>query len=378
MPGASAFPTNSSSRNLLFVTQRYDATSTILGVTADWVHALARRFRRVDVLALAAGPRPLAAPANVVVHSLGKERGSGRIGQLARFYAVAARLATHPSSERPGAILAHMVPRYAVLAAPVARLLRIPLVLWYAQGGVSRELRLANRLVDRVVSASRGSYPLDDRRLVVVGHGIDTTRYTPAAPEQTSGVPLLLSVGRLSPVKDYETALTALSLLHRHGKADAGRMPPSLRICGAPLSASDTAYAQHLRQRVGELGLGDAVEFAGDVPYAAMLEEYHRAAVFVHTSRTGSLDKVALEAMACGVPVVTCNPAVQDELGSWWDVLSFPAGDAAALAARIEAVLGWAAGERQAADAIFRQRVVVCHSLEQWADRVVALLDSLC
>ncbi len=364
--------------NLLFVTQSYDADSTILGVTADWVHALARRVRSMHVLAQQAGRRPPDAPTNVTVHSLGKEQGASRHRQLGRLLATLGHvLRAAPPAERATAIFVHMVPRYAALAAPLAKLCRVPLVLWYAQGGVSRDLHIAHRLVDRVVSASHRSYPLDADRLVVVGHGIDTTRYlpvtTPACTTDDTS-PLLLSVGRLSPAKDHETTIEALGVLHAHAGLAA---PPILRICGAPLYPSDEAYAERLRRRVGELGLERAVQFAGNVPYAAMPAEYRRAAVCVHTSRTGSLDKAALEPLACGVPVVTSNPAVQHELAPWGERLSFPAGDAGRLAERVQGVLAWTEGERAAAAATMRQLVVQRHSLEQWADRVVALLGTL-
>ena len=362
--------------NLLFVTQSYDADSTILGVTADWVHALARRCRSVHVLAQQAGRRPSDAPANVTVRSLGKEQGASRQRQLGRLLGTLGNLVLKaPPGERATAIFVHMVPRYAALAAPLAKLRRVPLVLWYAQGGVTRDLHIAHRLVDRVVSASRRSYPLGADRLTVVGHGIDTARYAPlpSLPSPDDG-PLLLSVGRLSPAKDHETTIEALATLHAQAGTAA---PPILRICGAPLYPSDEAYAERLRRRVGELGLEQAVQFAGNVPYAAMPAEYRRAAVCLHTSRTGSLDKAALEPLACGVPVVTSNPAVQQELAAWGERLSFPVGDAARLAERVQGVLTWTAGERAAAAATMRRLVVQRHSLEQWADRVVALLGTL-
>ena len=119
------------------------------------------------------------------------------------------------------------------------------------------------------------------------------------------------------------------------------------------------------------------MQFAGNVPYAAMPAEYQRAAVCLHTSRTDSLDKAALEPLACGVPVVSSNPAVQHELAAWGERLSFPAGDAARLAARVQGVLAWTENERATATASMRQLVVQRHSLEQWADRVVALLGTL-
>lgn len=62
---------------------------------------------------------------------------------------------------------------------------------------------------------------------------------------------------------------------------------------------------------------------------------YHRYHLLIHPSRTGSADKVVLEALAAGRYVITSSPAYADaeRAGVVW---TFPAGDAAALAQTIE------------------------------------------
>lgn len=361
--------------NLLFITQTYSAESTILGVTGDWVEALSKRVHSLHILAQKTGRQNPDVPSNVTIHSLGKELGKTYTSQILHFVATLGRtLLAKQKSQRINAILVHMVPRYAILAAPLAKLFDVPLVMWYAQGGTSRDLRMANHLVDRVVSASPLSYPLDPGRLVVIGHGIATRRYVPSSKRQDHSVPLLLSVGRLSPAKDHETAIEALSILQ---STSGGSNHPILRICGSPLQPRDKLYEQHLRRRVDELGLRQSVEFAGNVPYLSMPAEYGRATVLTHTSRTASLDKVALEAMACEIPVATCNPAVQQELKAWGKRLCFQTGDSASLANRVQEILSWTEGERRATAASLRHLVVKRHGLEQWGDRVVALLGML-
>lgn len=105
---------------IVFVTQAYDQSDPLLGVVGDWVGALARRFDGVDVIAQrapgAVGWRLRARDGvGVRVATMGKETGTGRLGQ---FLAMQASLAQALPGAR--AVFIHMVPRYAVLAAPLA------------------------------------------------------------------------------------------------------------------------------------------------------------------------------------------------------------------------------------------------------------------
>jgi glycosyltransferase involved in cell wall biosynthesis len=351
-------------RRLVFVTQAYDPHATILGVTRDWVTALARRCAGVDVIAASAPAAGDPSAPNVRVFSLGKERGSGRLVQTARL--ARALASTVPGA---GAVFVHMVPRFAVLAAPFATALRRPLALWYAQGGVDGDLRVAGRLVDHILTPTRDSFPLYgptvDRRLRITGHGIDTSRYAPdgSAPVTPRR---LLAAGRLSPSKRYGHLLDAVA-----------RLPAiswGLRIAGAPLYPSDHALAAALRQQAATLGIAGRVEFAGDVPYARMAGEYRAAWALAHTSATGSLDKVVLEAMACATPVLSTAPtsrtAFGDLAGTLWCADESPESLAGALAG----VLDWSPARRRDVGAAARAIVERQHSLGSWADGVVRVL----
>ena len=78
-----------------------------------------------------------------------------------------------PRRPRPVAVLAHMCPIYAVLAAPLARPLGVRVLLWYAQWHRTRMLELAARLSTAVVSVDRSTIPIPSSRAVGIGHGID-------------------------------------------------------------------------------------------------------------------------------------------------------------------------------------------------------------
>ena len=366
-------------RRIVFITQAIDPASTVLGVTRDWVAALAERCGGVDVIALSAAPSGAAGGerwSNVRAVSLGKERGASKRAQLVAFYrALAVAL------PRSSAIFVHMVPRYALLAYPLALVAGRPLALWYAQGGVGASLQLAARLASWILTPTRDSFPLSgrriDRRVIVTGHGIDTHRFAPngsvpatngaGSSAAREGPPRrLLAAGRLSPSKRYDLLLEALAALpDREWR---------LRIAGGPLSGSDRAYAARLRARATQLGLAGCVAFGGFVPYAEMAAEYRAAWALAHTSATGSLDKVVLEAMACGTPVVSSAPTSRAALGPLAEELWCPAERPDAVAARLAAALSWTPARRGELGAALRREVEQHHSLPRWADRVAGLL----
>jgi glycosyltransferase involved in cell wall biosynthesis len=111
------------------------------------------------------------------------------------------------------------------------------------------------------------------------------------------------------------------------------------------------------------------------VPYREVPAYYRRATLVVNTSLTGSLDKVVLEAMAMGRPVVTCNEAVLPlfaELGPDAELLGFEPGNAAQLAERIEALLALTQAERDALGARLRAIAARDHEVDALMRRLVA------
>lgn len=356
---------------LLFITPKVDPTDDLFGHVNGWAGALARRVERLDVVALWPG-RPCL-PANARFATLGKasdEGGAGslgdRVGWLLRLQRIVARLCLRDEVD---AVLAHMGPVFAVAAAPIASLTGRPTFLWYAHGHVGPMLRLAHRLVRGVGTSTPEGFRIASPKVTITGQGIDLARFRPA--EQMTTGEHLLSVGRFSPIKQYPTVIDALA-----APPLAARAGLTAEFIGGVHGAGEAAHLASLRERADALGLGDRVRFVAGLPHAEIVPAYQRAAVFATASATGSLDKAALEAVACGAPAVVCNPAFRALYGRHWPELSFGAdGDAAGLAGRLAALLDRSPAERRDLALGIRAEIARRHSVEHWADAVVAMIE---
>jgi glycosyltransferase involved in cell wall biosynthesis len=139
-------------------------------------------------------------------------------------------------------------------------------------------------------------------RLRLIRHGVELDRFVPA-PRTDALVPVeIVSVGRLVEKKGFADLLHACQELK-----NASTAPFRLRIYGdGPMRAELTA----LRDR---LGLHDEVELAGERAGDDVLRAYQRADIFALTpcvTADGDRDgvpNVIVEAMACGLPVVTTD-----------------------------------------------------------------------
>jgi glycosyltransferase involved in cell wall biosynthesis len=342
------------------ITQKVDRDDDVLGYVHGWIERLAARLERLHVLALWVGPHAL--PANVTVYSMGKEKGASRPARLARLAQVTGSLARHRQVDL---IFAHQCPRYAIMAAPFGKVFGLPLVMFYAHKQVDLELRLAHRLVDRVATSVPGGFMLPSDKVSAVGQGIELKLFQPdfCAEEEAT----IVSVGRLSPIKDYETLIRSADILRREHRLERLK----LLVVGGATGERDEQYFDHLRRVVGQLQLNGRVEFVGPVPHEEVSHYLHRAAVTVNLCPSGAVDKAALEGMACGKPTVVCNRAFAPLFGAHAPHLLFDEGHPASLAERLAALLKMPVEQRRSMGLDLRAAVVAQHGVEGLADNLV-------
>jgi D-inositol-3-phosphate glycosyltransferase len=168
--------------------------------------------------------------------------------------------------------------------------------------------RLVAASADRIVAASAHEkgllarlYGAPDARIRVIPCGVDLDRFYPrdkSAARAALGLPagndIVLFVGRLEPLKGLEILIDAI--------AELEDSTPELVIVGGDDRAA--SYHASLQRRAESLGIGSRTYFVGAVPQEALPEYYSAADVCVVPSYYESFGLVALEAMACGTPVV--------------------------------------------------------------------------
>ncbi len=221
-------------------------------------------------------------------------------------------------------------------------------------------LREETRIVgaaDRIVAANDveraellRAYGAGAQRIATIPCGVDTELFTPgdrAAARRELGLdarPVLLWVGRMAPIKGLDTLLAAV------GRLCAAGTEARLLIVGGDADDPPNGHEVSLRAQIRRLGLDGAVSFVGPQPQERLPTYYAAADVTVVPSYYESFGMVALEAMACGSPVIASRvgglvTTVRDGVTGFL----VPESDVAALAERIAALvadpdLGWRIG----------------------------------
>lgn len=326
---------------IVFATQSADPAHPVLGATLAQIRALAARTDEVVVLADSFAPDAL--PANCTAYSFASASQAGRGARFAA--ALVPQLV-----RKPVAVVAHMSPIFALLAAPFTRTLRVPLLLWFTQQGAGPSLQTAERVVDRVLTVDERSVPIRSPKVRAIGHGIDVAGL-PCVPERRPPLRRLLGLGRYAPVKGWESALRALAEL-----PDA-----TLALHGPTLTDADRVELPRLRGLAEELRVDDRVSFGDEVPYAEVPHLFELADAVVNPTRGNAADKVVYEAAAACLPVFAASPVFDSFLP---EELRFHGDYPASLAERIR-------GYEGGAGAALRARVQAEHSADHWAERVL-------
>jgi D-inositol-3-phosphate glycosyltransferase len=164
------------------------------------------------------------------------------------------------------------------------------------------DLMLASTPEERIQLAEL--YGAEPARIEIVPPGVDHSVFRPSRGEGAllrarlglDDRPLLLFVGRIQPLKGVDVAIRALAALEDPRS--------TLVVVGGPSGPSGAAESDRLHGLVVELGLSDRVVFLPPQPHDALADFYRAADVCVVPSRSESFGLVALEAAACGTPVV--------------------------------------------------------------------------
>lgn len=148
-------------------------------------------------------------------------------------------------------------------------------------------------------------YDADPSRIEIVPPGVDHAFFSPGSRDGARraldlpvDAPVLLFVGRMQPLKGLDVAIATLGAVRE-------QHPGAVLVAvGGPSGAAGEAELARCRELAGRSGLTDAIRWVAPQPHHMLSTFYRAADVVLVPSRSESFGLVALEAAACGVPVV--------------------------------------------------------------------------
>jgi glycosyltransferase involved in cell wall biosynthesis len=255
------------------------------------------------------------------------------------------------------------IDRELELAAAPSRYRRLTLRRWYAF--TRMQARVAPRL-DAVTTVSESSRTdigthlgVPTERIEVIPVGIDPDVFTPPPPDQPRDPASIVVVTSADvPLKGLVHLLEAVAKLRTERTVH-------LTVVG---SARPGGPAQTALER---LALGDAVTFTGPLPEADLVRLLQQAAVVAIPSLYEGFSLPAIEAMACGTPLVTTDAGALPEVVGTQAGVRVKAGDVGELTAALELVLD-SPGLQEQLGRAGRRRVLAAYTWRSAAERTAA------
>jgi D-inositol-3-phosphate glycosyltransferase len=183
----------------------------------------------------------------------------------------------------------------------------------YRIDGEKQVLRRADRIVVATLAELtqlRFLYKADAKKMVIIPPGVDVSHFYPIPSDEAKmfvGLKpddrMILFVGRIEPLKGVGTLIEAMSCL----QVNETERPVHLAIIGGDPSANAeemTVEMARLQKLCDDLGVDQSVVFLGKRDQDKLAYYYSAAEVLVMPSHYESFGMVALEAMACGTPVI--------------------------------------------------------------------------
>jgi len=182
--------------------------------------------------------------------------------------------------------------------------------------------KLLTRNVEKIIASSISDmnylkylYETPNKKIVVVPPGVNTDLFKPLDKNQAKNFiganinhKIILFVGRIEPLKGLDMLLYAMKVL----SVKNPRLSICLWIVGGDISQKPALWSkqlQTLKQLQKLLHLSTVVKFVGQRPQHELPKYYNASEMIIMPSHYESFGIVAIEAMACGIPVITTNVA---------------------------------------------------------------------
>lgn len=219
--------------------------------------------------------------------------------------------------------------------------------------------------VSDAIVREAASLGLDSTKATVIRPAVDPDYFYPDAKRSPNSIPVIISVGSLNWVKGYEYALQAIRLFVDQG------YDVRFRIIG------DGPERQRILYTIFDLDLANQVELLGKLPAIEVKNALRIADIFLLSSLSEGISNAALEAMACGIPVVSTDVGGMSEaISDGIEGYLVPPRDPASMATRLAELIANPL-RRELMGQYARQRVLREFTLERQAKQFISLYKAV-
>jgi glycosyltransferase involved in cell wall biosynthesis len=300
---------NKEIRKLYIFNLATDLDNPLLAFTHDWIKACLNEVSYIEVISTHVGRVDL--PSQIRVREIGGGSFRKRILGIFRLVRILKEIILNRNDSM---VFFHMTNQFAAIIGLPIRVFKIPQGLWYSHSASPISFKLAATFVNVVFSSSPNALPISNRKCKYVGHGINFSKFPQVQNRQTSSGKTFVSLGRVSPIKNLELFIEAVSKSSSKDKT----------VCLVGPDESNKDYKEQLIKLAEKLGV--TLNFIGEVPYTeipALLANFS----ICYTGNPRTTDKAALEAAAVGCFVICSEPNTQELTGMnlvWEEIGEFP------------------------------------------------------
>ncbi len=336
--------------NILMITPGVDKEDKNFGFVYYWILKLAEKVDKLYIITLRETYCDL--PSNVEVFNVDSKN---KISKVFKFYRYIWQI-----FDKIDIIFCHMYPEFTFLSYSASKLFSVPIVTWYSHTKVNLRLKLVNIMARRIVTTTRDTCRLKSKKVIPIGHGINTDFFKLAKKREER---LLLTIGRISPIKHIETMIGAMENLKDCRLLIVGDAPKR-----------DEDYLIGLKKQVKNLGLNN-VEFHKGISFRETVKYYQNASIFIHCSDSG-LDKTGLEAMSTGLPIISCCELYKEFLKDF-PTLTFEEQNVKELTTKIERILSMSEEEKAKLSVTLRNMVMENHNVNSLMNKLVKVFEGV-
>jgi len=266
-----------------------DQKSQALAFAIDWINEIAKNIDKLYVVSLRC--KEYKVRHNVEVICIKQDKKN----KLQTILSIWKALKYIHKKDRVDGYFVHMAHYFVPIIYPFAKFYNQKIVLWYAHKSVTISLKIANFFTDIVVTSTKQGYRIKTNKLKILSQGIDTNKFN--FKNQHKNIKNIAVIGRISRIKNVKEIVESFTKLDNDDL--------KLYIVGDIMG--DKTYLKEIREVAN-----NNVVFVGSIPFNRLHEFYKNIDLTINLSDTGSLDKVIVESMAMGIPVITSNESAKE------------------------------------------------------------------